>query len=335
MKGGRLLGQGSFGCTFDPAPRCAGGPVFTRINGFPAVGKITSEDSTQELEIGKTLMSLPMATAYFALPSKGCKPEFPIRDPDGKQCKVLQEDTDDENFSLLIMPNAGQTLLKYGMNLPVLGANLKRIFIHLLEGAIIYQNAGYVHNDIHMANILVDGIGVPRYIDVGLTFNVDKIKSWEDSGMGRTFKPKYNWQAPEVHTWRMHKSGIRLVDGVEQLMELNPEFAQMERRFPSRKRYLEAMTDFLRAVGRESDLGFLKTYAKQFDAWRIGLCLWFLWDDLLHSTSPAYAESAAYKERDVIRTVCSGLTDFDPRTRLTVRQALTLLDPANRLSSPR
>jgi hypothetical protein len=31
--GGRLLGQGVYGCTFESAPHCAGGKVFKDIHG--------------------------------------------------------------------------------------------------------------------------------------------------------------------------------------------------------------------------------------------------------------------------------------------------------------
>ena len=333
--GGSLLGQGVYGCTFEPAPHCAGGQVFKTISGKPAVGKVTSEDSSEELAIGKAIMALPMASAYFALPSAGCRPQMPLVDPDAQGCRVVTESGEGTKFSMLIMPAAGMQLIKYGANLVRLAANYRRIFVHLLEGACIYQNAGYVHNDVHMGNILVDDGGVARFIDFGLAFKLSDVKTWDDSNLGLTFRPKYIWQAPEVHAWRMVLNGVRLVDGVRQLKEINPEYGRMEHQFPKRKSATVALADLLtrsRFVAAKDGGGFVREYGKRFDSWRIGLCMWFLWDDLLQWDG--FESTALYQdERELCRKVLAGLTDFDPRTRLTVQAALQLFDPKNRLAS--
>jgi hypothetical protein len=331
--GGRLLGQGVFGCTFEPVPFCAGGSVFKKIGGLPAVGKVTSEDASAELAIGKAIMALPMASAYFALPSAGCRPALPIADPDIKDCRVMSESGEGTKFSMLIMPDAGQQLIKYGLNMQRLAANYKRIFVHLLEGAIIYQNAGYVHNDIHMGNILVDDGGVARYIDYGLAFNIQSVKVWEDANLGVRFKPKYIWQAPEIHAWRMMLNNVRLDEGVRQLKEINPEYAKMEHQYPTRKSLVGAIDDLFTKsplfAGRDGG-AMVRKYGKRFDCWRLGLCMWFLWDDLLHWSS--LKETGLYAERELIRKVLGGMTDFDVDTRMTMVEALRLLDPNNKLS---
>jgi len=327
--GGRLLGQGVYGCTFDPAPRCANKSVFSRISGLPAVGKITIEDSDSELKIGRAIMALPLASVYFALPTRDCVPQIPVEDSDAQTCDILTKAPSGTDFSMLIMPLAGQALIKYGLDFNRLAANYKRIFIHLLEGAVIYQNAGYVHNDIHLANILVDDMNVARYIDFGLAFRVRDVKVWEDANLGTTFKPEYVWQAPEVHGIRMIKNGIRIEDGVQRLKEQNPEYRQMEHRYPTRRSCVAALTDLFASYKGDSAT-FLRTYAKQFDAWRIGLSMWFLWDDLLQN--PLFVQTKLYGERDLLRAVMGGLTEFDPRARFTVAAALRRLDPNNRMA---
>jgi hypothetical protein len=331
--GGRLLGQGVYGCIFDPVPHCAGGQVFKKIHGKSAVGKVTSEDTDDELTIGKTIMALPMADSYFALPSAGCKPQLPIQDPDAKGCRVITESGEGTKFSLLIMPAAGEQLIKYAANHSRLAENYMRIFKHLLEGAVIYQDAGYVHNDIHMGNILVDDKGVARFIDFGLAFKVADINTWEDSRMGSRFKPQYMWQPPEVHAWRMMNAGVRVVDGVKQIKQINPEFKKMEHQFPGRRPMLTVLADFLttsKFVAKRDGGGFLREYGKRFDSWRLGLCMWLFWDDLLQW--PSFVNTELWTQRELVRKVLGGLTDFDPRTRLTVGAALAMLDPKNRLA---
>jgi serine/threonine protein kinase len=334
QQGGRLLGQGGFGCTFDPAPRCAGGHVFHTINGYPAVGKLSSEDNKSELAVGRALMSLPLAHAYFAFPTKECAPELPLKDPDTRFCKVYQHDKDtrsESDFSLMIMPNAGQTLNKYALDLPRLATTFKRIFIHMLEGAVIYQEAGYVHNDIHLGNVLVDQAGVARYIDVGLTFKVRDVRRWEDSNQGRTFKPKYVWQAPEAHAWRMASTGVRLAEGVKMLQGYNPEYLMLEHQFPARRSCYTSLSSFILSTKGMDDVTFIRTYGKKFDAWRIGFCMWHLWNDLLRWSN--FMTSPLYGERDLMRRVIGSMTEFDPRARISVIEGLRLLDPTNRLAS--
>jgi len=334
QSGGRLLGQGVYGCTFEPAPRCAGGKVFKTIGDLPAVGKITSEDSAAELAIGKAIMALPLASSYFALPSAGCTPSLPVNDPDVKDCRVITESGEGTKFSMLLMPTAGEQLIKYAANMSRLAENYKRIFTHLLEGAVIYQDAGYVHNDIHMGNVLVDDKGVARYIDFGLAFRVSDVKAWGDSNLGTQFRPQYIWQAPEVHAWRMVLNGVRVVDGVRQLKEVNPEYTVMEHHFPTRKLALTALADLLttsKLVAKRDGGAFVREYGKRFDSWRIGLCMWFFWNDMLQWLP--FSQTKAYEERELFRKVLGGLTDFDPRTRLTVGEALRMLDPKNRLAS--
>ena len=316
--GGKLLGQGVFGCTFDPAPRCADGQEFKTISGLPAVGKITDEDSSQELAIGKAIMALPRAADYFALPTESCDPAMPVRDPDIYRCKIIEK-TDD--FSMLVMPMAGRQLAKYGADLQHLAKTYKRIFIHMLEGAVIYQNAGYVHNDIHMGNVLVDAKDVARYIDVGAAFKVDDIKSWRDARLGTEFRSALLWQPPEVHGWRMVMSDVSIGRGVKKLKEVNPEYAMLEHQY-HRSLYHD-VARFMSSIRLNDEVGFIKVYGKRFDSWRIGICMWMLWDDMLRWTG--FMDTPLYEERHLIRKVLHGMTEFDPRNRLTVGQALATL----------
>lgn len=329
--GGRLLGQGVYGCTFDPAPRCAGGNVFRSVGGLPAVGKVTSEDAKEELGIGKAIMALPLAANYFALPSIGCRPEIPTGDKDERSCRVITESGRGTTFSMLVMPAAGQQLLKWAGDLPMLADRYLDMFVHLLEGMIIYQRAGYVHNDIHMGNVLVDDRGVGRYIDFGLAFRPADVKAWEDSNLGTRFRPKYVWQAPEVHVWRMRLNGVRVADGVAQLKNTNAEYGRIENQFPARPTMLQAATSLLAASPRSEEIRFIKQYATGFDCWRIGLMFWFLWDDLLAWSG--FQRTALWEQRDLVRQVLGGLTDFDPRRRWSAVRALGVLDPGNRLAS--
>jgi hypothetical protein len=46
---------------------------------------------------------------------------------------------------------------------------------------------------------------------------------------------------------------------------------------------------------------------------------------------PLFVKTDLYKERELMRKVLGGLTDFDPRTRLSYADALRILDPTNNM----
>lgn len=325
MQGGALLGQGVFGCIFDPAPPCAGGHVFKTIAGQRAVGKLTSDEDgvDDELGIGKAIMALPLAAQYFALPTASCKAGDPAADPEAKGCRVLNDAGEGTTFSLLIMPVAGKQLIKWALDLQRVAVNYERLFRHLLEGMIIYQGAGFIHNDIHMGNVLVDDRDVARYIDFGLAFNLKNIRTWSDTNMGKKFRPKYVWHAPEIHVWRMLRNKISVTEGFKQLTAINEEYELLESQYSNRMR-LEAVLNSLAQSNIKDGGKFIHKYAKKFDCWRIGLCMWHLWQDIL--LVPKNIDS------EKIRRVLGGLTDFDPRTRLSAEEALYILDARSRFS---
>jgi hypothetical protein len=334
--GGRLLGEGGYGCTFEPAPRCAGGDVFRTIGGLPAAGKVTVEDPREETEVGRAIMGLPLATQYFALPSVSCavSREDVRKDPDAIKCDILFEAPLTARYSMLVMPAAGNTLLKWMLmnEKSRVAASFERILKHLLEGMVIYQRAGYIHNDIHDKNILVDDAGVARYIDFGQAYLLPNIRKWSDTNMSSGFSARLVWKPPEDHLWRMVASGVRLVDGLRQLKQKHPEYEQLELQFPVRRSALAALTELQQrstTMRSRDGGGFLKAYATRFDAWRLGLCMWKVWNSLLRW--PGIRDTPLWARRDVIRQVLGGLTDFFVPTRLDAAAALRILDPANRL----
>ena len=339
QEGGRILGEGSYGCTFYPAPRCANGSVFQTKNtdnssSIQIVGKIVQDEPivSDEVAIGKTIMGLRNASDYFALPTVMCEPEMPVRDPDVGRCDTISKAEKGTKFQMFGMPNAGVPLDVYRLtNRAEFATNFKQIFIHLLEGAVIYQDAGFVHNDIHTENILVDSSGKARYIDFGLAFRPAIVKRWRDAGQGTSFKParNYVWMPPEVIVWRMRHAKVSLRSGMNTLYQMIPDYRILEQQFPAKKTMESAMEDFLitdNFARNVNSIGFLKEYGKRFDSWRIGYSMWVCWNDLLRW--PGFVNYAVYKDRDtreLIRKVLGGLTEFDPRRRFTVGEALRIL----------
>ena len=324
QKGGKFVGKGAYGCSFTPAPPCASGKKYVSSSSDkPTLGKIVYEDVGDEYEVSKIVMGLPDAAAYFAAPTRSCAPALPIDDPEAAKC-ALKHMT--EKPTMLIMPYAGDPLVSWSTNLVTLAQNLVPMMRHLLKGIQLYQGADIVHNDIHMGNIVVDKAGLARFIDFGLAFRKSKVRGFEEAHHNRDFSPRLIWHPPEVQAMRIALGGLRMVESVSEIQEENPDLVKIASQFPERRSgsLLAAMTRFAEAHRALSYGAFVRQYGFAFDCWRIGLCFWYMWDDLLDWSGLQFMP--VWTHREAISAVLSGLTDFDPRSRMTIDAALARLN---------
>ena len=300
--GGRLLGKGSYACTFSPVPRCDGGST---TGG--SVAKVSVQDMTAEVATGRTLMALHGGRDYFALPTTSCRPRLPIADPDADKCHILKKD---KPLTMAAMPNAGMSLTSWSRS-GLTPANLQAVLVHVLRGMVLYQRAGYVHNDIHGGNIMVGEDGLARYIDFGQGFQPAALRSWDDLKLGRRFMAEYVWLAPELHAIRIqvnHASARRLYTKI-------PEFKQLEAAYPERQGFNAAMEE-LRVPSMTHATAYMRKHGFRLDWWRLGVTVWQLWRRLRSRTGG---------EGTPLDHVIGGLTEFDPARRMSPAAALRFL----------
>jgi hypothetical protein len=329
QKGGKLLGQGSYGCTFSTVPTCKTGPT-------PTSNKLVAKvalDTEQELNIGITLMKLPNASSYFALPTSECIPKIPIEDPDVSKCDILNDLEDEDGYQditylrTLIMPNAGMTIGSWGYDTIRLANNFIRVMKNLLKGMKLYKDAGYIHNDIHVSNILVDSQNVARYIDFGLAIKTDEFTRMHHM----KFKPRYINHPPEIQVWRIlysvYGSSIeeKMKLGLQMFLDVGSrEYELLERHYPARLSAVESLTKFAKSTYNEykrNDFNSIVVkYGDKFDIWRLGLVLWKLWRRVLAWGGPH--EILREPLKSSINHILSGMTDFDVTTRWNVEKAL-------------
>jgi len=323
QKGGKFVGKGAYGCSFTPAPPCASGKKYSSGSSTATLGKIVYEDVGDEYEVSKIVMGLPDAAAYFAAPTRSCAPALPINDPEAAKCALKHMI---EKPTMLIMPYAGDPLVSWSTNLVTLAQNLVPMMRHLLKGIQLYQGADIVHNDIHMGNIVVDKAGLTRFIDFGLAFRKSKVRGFEEAHHNRDFSPRLIWHPPEVQAMRIALGGLRMVESVSEMQEENPDLVKIAAQFPERRSgsLLAAITRFAGAHSSLSYGAFVRQYGFAFDCWRIGLCFWYMWDDLLDWSGLQFMP--VWGHREAISAVLSGLTDFDPRSRMTIDAALARLN---------
>jgi serine/threonine protein kinase len=334
--GGRLIAKGVYGCVYEPLPFCADGPVFKKDG---LVGKITDRNIDHELGAGRAVMSLPGASEYFAVPFESCRPALPLADRDAGKCTVLKEAESEETIRMLIMPKGGVELSRWLLSHKRMMENYIPLFRHILQGMKLYQAAGYVHNDLHYGNILIepkDDHFIAKIIDFGLAFRVQDVHEWRDTMMSQRFSPKNDATPPEVYLWRMllnrvkGKDGqyevvpVSITKGAEELMEVNRALHERTRSNPlPLKESLLSMSS-MKELRNKDVRAYMQKYGKKIDSWRIGITMWLIREDQLMASG--YKSSPLYKNEELVRKLLAGLLHFDVRQRFSVDEALALME---------
>jgi serine/threonine protein kinase len=184
------------------------------------------------------------------------------------------------------------------------------MLVHLLRGMVLYQRAGFVHNDLHGGNIMVGADGIARYIDFGQGFRPAALRTWEDLNLGRRFAAEYVWLAPELHAIRAGRDKT----AVARLYGKVPEYKQLEALSPDRTHFTEVLPVVARRIGDTEPVTWMRTNAFKIDWWRLGITFWQIWRRLRQRSPDA-----------AVDRVVAGLTEFDPVRRMSPAAALRLL----------
>ena len=141
MLGGRILGQGLYGCVFTTPFSCAKGSKDAKGDSAKdakgdkgPIGQLTKltnpTDAAVELSIGETIRRIPLWRNYFAVAESMCVPSNKQKEKDIRTCKVLHDRPLSE-FRVLRMSHAGTPLSEYTLN--VREFQVMSFTTHLLE----------------------------------------------------------------------------------------------------------------------------------------------------------------------------------------------------------
>lgn len=182
MEGGRLVGQGSYGCVFTPPLLCKS----YKRHSFNRVGKVTdADDALHEIQIANLLRKAPLVNHYILLPDpESCQPA-PLakqKDRDIKDCEAVMRD----NSYKVPWSESRQLFLPFGGRKPlgnmILASNIHPssfsfldFMTHILEAGSLLLVNGVCHYDLHPNNFLQDPYGVVRILDLGQAFDVRTI----------------------------------------------------------------------------------------------------------------------------------------------------------------
>ena len=171
MLGGKLLGQGSYGCVFKPALECK-----DKKDKKSSTNKITKllkkEDAEKEEYLSAMIRRIPHWKNYFAVSESICVPSnsASTKEKDLDKCEVL-EGKPLSNFRLLTMTYAGKELHNFPFDM--YHFDFMAFVKHFITAGAMLTVHGIVHGDMHQGNILVDAHNVPRIIDFNLSYQKD------------------------------------------------------------------------------------------------------------------------------------------------------------------
>ena len=328
MLGGRLLGQGLYGCVFTTPFSCAKGDKASgdKPSKRP-IGQLTKLthpiDAAVELHIAETIRRIPLWRNYFAVAESMCVPSNKQKEKDIKACKVLHDRPLSE-FRILRMSHAGIPLAEYAINGKAF--QIMQFTIHLLEAGSLLTLFGIAHRDLHQANIMMDAHRVPRIIDFNLAIPIDTTDDLEGMVMHQY---DYNiYHEPPDSTLLMAVAEGKQIDHAVRMLATKKDILRKLRTLAGMsetemERQLEEVAhDPIVQTG--SGAAWFRMYWNVIDSWAIGVTLldllskWAMWPTFT-------AHFAPYREKihHVIKQMCV----IHPADRMDCVEALHYLHP--------
>jgi serine/threonine protein kinase len=329
LRGGALLGSGTYGCIFTPPLACKDGAEQGRKG---RLGKITEPlDFLIEATAAKVLG--PLGLPYFVLvdPGSPCIPSTEQKEKDLKLCKMIKEKADLEKVVQFTMPYAGKTLYNRIVDYDLLRGRMRffDIMLQLLEAGAHLVAASYSHYDISVNNVVINEQGQVSLIDFGQSFSSKLITPEVLELRRKVFDPISISEPPEITLSQAPQPGVANIENVIERKEI---FAQAERLLGLKRLQQAAeLREFWthsRAVEAKDWVAMWKLYWPTFDSWAVGSCLLLTLLPLLYKRE--FTESPMWKRYGAtVKSILRGLLQANPRKRLDCVEALKLYDPDN------
>lgn len=345
QEGGRKIGEGVYGCIFQPPLLCKGGPGQQRRGRAASrpgrLGKLSAkEDIANELRAAVHLRGVAGSSKYVILPDLNtvCTPleQDDQRERDLDNCEPIQKYGYDDMIHYQV-DYGGKTLhtkLEGSAGVFSKDFSFDKFFLRMLEiGAFLALN-GIVHNDLHTNNIVLTSDYVPRLIDFGRAFIAKNVNKTRVNELSAKYMPELSQVPPESSAQDGIESGVPIFRILYDLRMQKTGLLYAERYLGlSRARQMAEFKLFWetsRAAQTRDWVGFLKLYWPVIDSWSIGVILLGILRKLL--SRKQFAESTKWKSmQGRVRLVLRGMLQASPRERMDCVEALALYDPTNDL----
>jgi serine/threonine protein kinase len=315
MLGGKLLGQGSYGCVFKPALECKGKKVDT-IGTNKVTKLLTKEHAEKEEQLSAKIRTIPYWKNYFAVSESICVPSTSQKkEKDLDKCEVLEGESL-TNFRLLTMTYAGKELYNFPFDVP--HCDFMAFVKHFVAAGAMLNIYGIVHGDLHQGNIVVDAHNVPRIIDFNLSHQAKHAVI-----MPREHSHEYYQDPPDFTLVNAIAKRYAPANVIRSIVYKKNVFRLLHTILGIQyEDMLDRLNDF---HTREYTLQtWFQTYWPKIDSWAIGANIVYLIKTL--SYSPAFTQTLQRIKGElfpVLRDMCA----ISPIDRIHCVEALHRLNP--------
>ncbi len=331
MRGGRIRGQGTYGCVFQPALLCRG--ITDNLDDPTKVGKITSvDDARNELAIADYLHTIPDVNNYTIIAEhQGCKPRAlsKQKDRDIQLCEFTQG-IPLETTTQIIMPWGGISLSR--VNLRPRNFDFFRFMEEILSIGTFLITNDICHMDIWGENFLFDKDTKPRLIDFGFAFRPSELKLSDLKSRWRMIAVDHDTETPEVTLMLgafKNISPSSLINGLKKSKPAVQILAAICDVIPGEwgAQVAEWANDS-HSFQQRDWVSCWKLYWPGFDAWAIGAVLLQVLE--IQMAIPEFSNSDVWNTRgESVKSVLRGLCNGHPAFRLDAAEALSLFTNAS------
>jgi len=206
MNGGRVIGEGGYGCVLKPAVTCSGKE--RKSNNLITKIQLDNETSDREVLIGKMVKKIPLSRKHFAPIVSNCysKPKMLKIISKTNNCKFLNENPR-ESFAISSIPVIdGDDFKNHIYNITDSGEMLFTIihsYVYLLFSLYMLDKNGIIHYDLKGENIMYDvKKKCPIIIDFGLSIPKKEIKpNFKNPSYIYNLKNYFYAYAPDYQLW--------------------------------------------------------------------------------------------------------------------------------------
>ena len=343
QRGGKLIGKGAYGCIFNPPLECFRG--VKRPNKYrPStnkLGKITDIiDIKNEISAAKFFKNVPSALKYCILPQLDslCKP-LPLdkqTEAGISQCDAIEKYGMDDMMQYEL-EYGGKTLKSrlQAADVSIGTFPFFKIMGSLLEIGAFLTLHGFIHNDLHTNNVVLEDNYEPRLIDFGRSYSISSLNTELLDEISSVFyNPEIAVVPPEITLHHGLMNDVTLNNILDDLLHKKSGILNGERILGmNRKQQIKELREFFlssRSAQSNNWLTFYKTYWPRVDSWAIGSDILTILRRLLISRQ--FTESNEWKQKQsVVKEVLRGLIQASPKKRIDCVEALALYDPMNEL----
>ena len=324
MYGGRIRGQGTYGCVFQPTLHCSS--AADDISDPTKVGKITSPlEARIELAAAAALRPLPDSIKYVILPDPStCNVNPKQADTDIQQCEFLGK-TPIEKTIQLIMPWGGYSLSR--INLDYRRFNLYSFIEQILAAGTFLVLNDMCHFDIGGHNMLFDTeTNIPRIIDFGFAFRPSTLKEEDLPDYWRKLSTEHDTETPEITLVLGADDGMSIDSLIHDLQTTKPavrRLATLCEMSPSK--WGADLLDWSlksKCFQQHDWIRCWKLYWPGFDAWAIGTVILEVLE--LQMMTPGFTETPEWISRgEDVKELLRSLCQAHPALRLDAAEALS------------